>query len=105
MNYGATYSTDPGSFGEITAVFEVEEGWDGFRFHGYCVPTDQEVEKFFSWPPEMTDKQLVALEARAEAEHRAEQARRIQDAMKAVDEVSTQRYRTSSVWGVVPPHI
>ena len=50
MNYGATYSTDPGSFGEITAVFEVEEGWDGFRFHGYCVPTDQEVEKFFSWP-------------------------------------------------------
>jgi len=47
MNYGATYSTDPGSFGEITAVFEVEEGWDGFRFHGYCVPTDQEVEKFF----------------------------------------------------------
>ena len=49
MNYGATYSTDPGSFGEITAVFEVEEGWDGFRFHGYCVPTDQEVEKFFSW--------------------------------------------------------
>ena len=47
MNYGATYSTDPGSFGEITAVFEVEEGWDGFRFHGYCVPTDQEVEKIF----------------------------------------------------------
>lgn len=43
MNYGATYSTDPGSFGEITAVFEVEEGWDGFRFHGYAF-TNREIK-------------------------------------------------------------
>jgi len=68
MNYGATYSTDPGSFGEITAVFEVEEGWDGFRFHGYCVPTDQEVEKFFSWPPALTLVAAVKAGAKSEEE-------------------------------------
>lgn len=49
----------------------------------------------------MTAKQLAALEARIEAEYRAEQARRMQQAMKAVDEVSKQRIRTSMTYGVV----
>lgn len=33
----------------------------------------------------MTDNQLAQLEARIEADHRAEQARRMEEAMKAVD--------------------
>lgn len=51
---------------------------------------------------EMTNEQLVALEARIEAEYRAEQIERMKDAIRAVEQASTQRYRTSSVWGVVP---
>jgi hypothetical protein len=43
MYYGATYSTDPESFGEITVIFEVAADWDGYRFHGYCVPTSEEL--------------------------------------------------------------
>ena len=45
--FGATYSTDPDNFGEITAVFQVDEGWDGWRFNGYCRPTPEEVRLFF----------------------------------------------------------
>jgi len=41
--FGATYSTDPENFGEITAIFEVAADWDGYRFHGYCVPTSDEL--------------------------------------------------------------
>ena len=48
----------------------------------------------------MTDKQLAALEAMIEAEHRAEQARRMEQAMKAVNEVSKQRIRTSMTYGI-----
>jgi hypothetical protein len=43
MYYGATYSIDPENFGEITAIFEVNANWDGYRFHGYCVPTSEEL--------------------------------------------------------------
>jgi hypothetical protein len=46
--YGATYSTDPDNFGEITHVFEVDPDWQGYRFHGYCKPTQEEVEAFFA---------------------------------------------------------
>lgn len=45
--YGATYSTDPDTFGEITAIFNVEPEWDGYRYHGYCRPTPEEVAAFF----------------------------------------------------------
>ena len=43
MHYGATYSTDSENFGEITSIFEVDANWDGYRFHGYCVPTAEEL--------------------------------------------------------------
>lgn len=43
MYYGATYSTDRENFGEITSIFVVGADWDGYRFHGYCVPTAIEV--------------------------------------------------------------
>ncbi len=44
--YGATYDTSKECFGEITAVFEVPSDWDGFRFHGYCIPSAEEIAKF-----------------------------------------------------------
>jgi hypothetical protein len=44
--YGATYSVEKDSFGEITGVFEVEPDWDGFRFHGYCRPSQAEIDLF-----------------------------------------------------------
>ena len=47
MTYGATYNTSPDQFGEITAVFLVDADWQGFRFHGYCLPTAEEVADFF----------------------------------------------------------
>ncbi len=31
---------------KITAVFEVPSDWDGFRFHGYCIPSAEEIAKF-----------------------------------------------------------
>jgi len=43
MYYGATYSTDFENFGEIIAIFEVDANWDGYLFHGYCVPTSEEL--------------------------------------------------------------
>jgi hypothetical protein len=46
--YGATYSTNPESFGKIISVFEVSPDWNGFQFHGYCRPTFEEVEEFFA---------------------------------------------------------
>ena len=49
----------------------------------------------------MTDKQLVALEARAEAEYRAEKAQRMEQAIKAVNEVSRQHNRTGMTYGIV----
>jgi len=45
--YGATYSTETHNFGEIIAVFEVEPDWQGFRFHGYCTPSSDDVAKYF----------------------------------------------------------
>lgn len=46
--WGATYNTEPGpQYGEITDVFEVESDWQGFRYHGYCVPTPFEMKEFF----------------------------------------------------------
>ncbi|MFA5898086.1 MAG: hypothetical protein WC829_03115 [Hyphomicrobium sp.] len=47
-HFGATYCTDADSFGEITSVFEVDPDWTGYRFHGYCTPSDEEVEAFYS---------------------------------------------------------
>lgn len=49
----------------------------------------------------MTDNQLAALEANAEAAHRAEEAERMQMAMKSVDEVAKLRYRTGMTYGIV----
>ena len=45
---GATYSTESYNFGEITSIFVVDESWDGYRFHGYCIPTEAEVTAFFA---------------------------------------------------------
>jgi hypothetical protein len=50
---------------------------------------------------EMTDKQLAEMEAKAEREYRAEQAARMAQAMKAVNEVSKQHNRTAMTFGVV----
>lgn len=49
----------------------------------------------------MTDKQLAELEQRAEAAYRAEQIRRMEQAMKAVNEVSRQHNRTGMTYGIV----
>lgn len=49
----------------------------------------------------MTDKQLAEMEAKAEREYRAEQAARMAQAMKAVNEVSKQHNRTAMTFGVV----
>ncbi len=44
QSYGATYCTEvTEDFGKITAIFEVAADWDGYRFHGYCVPTAKEI--------------------------------------------------------------
>ena len=46
--YGATYCTESGKdFGKITAIFEVASDWDGYRFHGYCTPSAEDVAAFF----------------------------------------------------------
>ena len=48
-NYGATYCTESGAdFGKITHVFPVAADWDGYRYHGYCIPTSDEVSTFMS---------------------------------------------------------
>ena len=49
----------------------------------------------------MTTQQLAALEARIEAEYRAEQATQMTLAMKAVNEVSRQHNRTGMTYGLV----
>ncbi len=52
---------------------------------------------------EMTDKQLAelkSLEALADANERAAQARRMEQAMRAVNEVSKQHNRTGRTYGV-----
>jgi hypothetical protein len=49
----------------------------------------------------MTNQQLAALEAKAEAAWRKEQAAQMAVAMKAVNEVSKQHNRTSMTYGVV----
>ena len=46
MFFGATYSTESHNFGEINHIFVVDADWDGYRFHGYCVPTAAEVAAF-----------------------------------------------------------
>lgn len=49
----------------------------------------------------MTDQQLARLEKQAESEWRKEQAEKMMQAMKAVDEVSKQHNRTSMTYGIV----
>ena len=41
-NYGATYTIEDGQL-VITNVFPVSDDWDGYRFHGYCRPTADEI--------------------------------------------------------------
>ena len=48
----------------------------------------------------MTDKQLAKQEARELAEQRDEQAKRLEQAMRAVNEVSKQHNRTAMTYGV-----
>jgi hypothetical protein len=48
QNYGATYSTDKEDFGKITSIFMVDEDWDGYRYNGYCRPTEAEVYDFYA---------------------------------------------------------
>ncbi len=48
----------------------------------------------------MTDKQLAELEANELAEQRDEQAKRMEQAMLAVNEVSQQHNRTGTTYGV-----
>jgi hypothetical protein len=42
MTFGATYIIENGEL-VITGVFPVEPDWQGFRHHGYCRPTAQEI--------------------------------------------------------------
>ena len=48
----------------------------------------------------MTDKQLAEQEARELAEQRDEQSKRLEQAMRAVNEVSKQHNRTAMTYGV-----
>ena len=48
----------------------------------------------------MTDKQLAELEAKELAEQRDEQAKRLEQAMRAVNEVSKQHNRTAMTYGI-----
>ena len=48
----------------------------------------------------MTDKQLAEQEARELAEQRDEQAKRLEQAMRAVNEISKQHNRTAMTYGV-----
>ena len=48
----------------------------------------------------MTDKQLAEQEARELAEQRDEQAKRMEQAMRAVNEVSKQHNRTGMTYGI-----
>jgi len=48
----------------------------------------------------MTDKQLAEQEANDLAEQREEQAKRMEQAMRAVNEVSKQYNRTAMTYGV-----
>ena len=51
--YGATYNTESGEeFGKITSVFQVDADWGGYRHHGYCWPTQEQVEVFLGAPVE-----------------------------------------------------
>ena len=46
--FGATYDTNPGEdFGKITGIFPVGADWDGHRYHGYCIPTEDEIKAYF----------------------------------------------------------
>ena len=42
--YGATYQKEDGEI-VITGVFPVDPDWDGYRFHGYCRPTVDEIRR------------------------------------------------------------
>ena len=44
--YGARYSTEHHDFGRILTVFEVGPDWRGYQYHGYCVPTAEEVAEW-----------------------------------------------------------
>lgn len=46
--YGAKYSTKPYNFGRIEYIFEVGPDWQGYRYHGYCIPTKLEVAEWLS---------------------------------------------------------
>ena len=46
MYFGATYSTEAHNFGELMSVFVVDADWEGYRFHGYCVPSAADVAAF-----------------------------------------------------------
>ena len=46
VRFGATYSTEAHNFGTITSIFVVDDDWDGYRFHGYCRPSVDEVARF-----------------------------------------------------------
>jgi hypothetical protein len=43
QNYGATYTIEDGQL-VITNIFLVPDDWDGYRFHGYCRPTVEEIQ-------------------------------------------------------------
>ena len=43
QTYGATYQLDENDELVITNVFVVPEDWDGYRFAGYCRPTEEEI--------------------------------------------------------------
>lgn len=76
------------------------QGWQGQN----TGPSLAAVEKYQTNErgSSMTDNQLAQLEARIEADHRAEQARRMEQAMKAVNEVSaSMHYRTGRTYGIV----
>lgn len=75
------------------------QGWQGQN----TGPSLAAVEKYQTNErgSSMTDNQLAQLEARIEADHRAEQARRMEEAMKAVDFVSKWKLPHPATYGIV----
>lgn len=43
QNYGALYAIEDDQL-VIKKVFPVAPDWDGYRFHGYCRPTIEEIQ-------------------------------------------------------------
>ena len=45
QQYGATYTIDENGETVIGSVFPVDPDWEGYRFHGYCRPSKEDIRQ------------------------------------------------------------